>query len=146
MRLVFHFKLGNKLSESVPAMFVASLLRRCGKRKFSTYAWLYALLRFSRKLARRVPPAVTRLTVYRWLHIPAQGSRLAHTARNIARYFGRSFALGFAFLCGKALSCSKLVGIYIRNILTRGRPKPSVWIGSFRGPSAEYFDHDVDIS
>ena len=74
--------------------------------------------------------------------IPAQGSRPAHTARNIARFFGRSFALSFAFLCGKALSCSKLVDIYIRNILTRGSFLWAVWLGSFRGPSAKYFDHD----
>ena len=80
----------------------------------------------------------TWLTVCRWLQKPAQGSRPAHTVIYIARFFGRSFVFFCAFLCGKAMSCLKLVDIYIRNILTRESFLWAVRPRFFRGSSAKY--------
>ena len=55
-----------------------------------TLVWLAILIVFGvvdaciglSKLALRVPPAVTRLTVYRWLHIPVRMHRATVPTRN----------------------------------------------------------------
>ena len=57
MRLVFHFKLGNKLSESVPAMFVASFLATLWQEEIFNICMVVCTFEIFKKTCSTSPPS-----------------------------------------------------------------------------------------